>query len=428
MPLIKDRHFLVTGGSGYLGAEFIETLLSNGAFVTSLASLKMPINHPRLHSIQWRLEGGTKELSKLIMNQNFPAPEALFHLAHSWKNLVNDNGEQINLVGSIALYEWAKNNKIRFVFASSVSSREGALNHYGKIKYQAEQLMEFPIAVVARIGLVYGGKQTSQWGLLCKLVGKTRLLPMVDPWVRVQPIHISEVVNGLITIGVGENISRKVYVLASNKDMAFGEFLCKISEQLYSRKLVVVPVSGGAILLLLNLIPNCLLNTAAIKDRVLGLMGIKKIDNREDLIELDLNISDVTLESNKKTPSLEIRREAHLLMGSILKKSPSTDSIDRYQKAIELFHYNKPYKFPFWVANSSLARLIEPLPWGIESNANATELLARFNLALAILESGEGASLIYNYKSNKSNRLSCLKVCLIEAIAFPFRWLYWKIW
>jgi len=427
MPLIKGKHFLVTGGSGYLGAEFIETLLSREAFVTLLTTSEMLIQNPRLHSIQWRLEGGSKELSELILNRNFPAPEALFHLAHSWINPVNDSGEQINLVGSIALYEWAKNNKIRFIFASSASSREGALNHYGKIKYQAEQLMEFPNAVVARIGLVYGGKQTSQWGLLCKLVGKTRLLPMVDPWVRVQPIHIGEVVDGLITIGVGENISHKVYVLASNKDMAFGEFLCKISEQLYSRKLIVVPVPGRAILLLLDLIPNFFLNTAAIKDRVLGLMGIKRIDNHIDLVELNLKIGEVKIESNKQARSLDIRREAHLIMEGILKKSPSTDSIDRYQKAIELFYYNKPYNFPFWVVNSSLARLIEPLPWGVESNAKATELLARFNLALAILESGEGASLIYNYKSNKSNRLSCLKVCLIEAIAFPFRWLYWKI-
>jgi NADH dehydrogenase len=193
------------------------------------------------------------------------------------------------------LYQWAKEKNIKFIFASSVSAREGALNIYGKIKYLIEKSIDMPDAVIARIGLVYGGRNLSQWGLLCNLIGKTRILPMVDPWVRVQPIHVEKVIEGIICIATQKNLSRKIYTLATNKDISFGDFLKLISEQKFQRSLRIVPIPSKFIFNFLKLVPANFIDTAAIKDRVLGLVGITKVNNIEELKELNLDIGDIKI-------------------------------------------------------------------------------------------------------------------------------------
>jgi len=424
---IEGVHFLVTGGSGYLGQHLVDELLLKGSYVTLLTSSKIEFTHPRLRKVSWNLYFKSYEKFSLYFDNNFPSPFALIHLAHSWSNAKDQKGESINLVGTLMLYQWAKEKNIKFIFASSVSAREGALNIYGKIKYLIEKSIDMPDAVIARIGLVYGGRNLSQWGVLCNLIGKTRILPMVDPWVRVQPIHVEKVIEGIICIATQKNLSRKIYTLATNKDISFGDFLKLISEQKFQRSLRIVPIPSKFIFNFLKLIPKNFIDAAVIKDRVLGLVGITKVNNIEELKELNLEIGDIELSNGVEFADKRIAIEAIWVMKSIVNKHPNSASIKKYVLAIKEYHQGKPYQFPFWAISPFFLRFIEPLPFGNTDNIKAMDLLERFNWALGILESGETAPMVYNYTTSKGNGPILLCVFLSEIVSLPVRWLYWKI-
>ena len=424
---IEGMHFLVTGGRGYLGQHLVDELLLRGSYVTLLASSQIEFFHSRLRKVSWNLSCKNHELFTLNFDSEFPGPVVLIHLAHSWSNVIDEKGHSINLVGTLALYEWAKEKNIKFIFASSISAREGALNIYGKIKFLIEKSLDAPDAVIARIGLVYGGRKLSQWGFLCNLVGKTRILPMVDPWVRVQPIHVEEVIEGLICISTQENLSKKIYTLAASKDISFGNFLKLISEQKFHRHLLIAPVSSKFIFTLLKLVPANFINTAAIKDRILGLVGITTVNNIEDLKELNLEVGDIKISDPVELADELIANEAIFIMKSIVNKRPNSSSIEKYVLAIKHYHEGRLYQFPFWAINSFLIRFIEPLPFVNARNTKASDLLDRFNLALGILESGESSPLVYNYTSSQSSKAALLCLFISEMVFLPIRWLYWKL-
>lgn len=296
----------------------------------------------------------------------------------------------------------------------------------GKVKFLIEKSLDLPNTVIAKIGLIYGGKKLSQWGMLCKLVGRTRILPMVDPWVRVQPIPVEKVIEGLICIAIRDRLPRKIYTLATNNDISFGDFLKLISEQAFHRPLLIVPIPSKLIFYIISLVPENFINTAAIKDRILGLIGIKKVNNIEELNELNLSIGGIEIFEDIELTQEKIINEAILVMTSITNKRPSASSIEKYVLAIKQFHHGAPYRFPFWMVTPFFLRLIEPLPFGNMKNTKAGELLDRFNLALGILESGESANQVYNYTSGNSNIVFIAFILIIEAVLLPIRWAYWR--
>jgi hypothetical protein len=177
----------------------------------------------------------------------------------------------------------------------------------------------------------------------------------------------------------------------------------------------------------MKLVPNKLIDVSNIQERIYGLVGIKNLENKEDLKELNLTIGKVNIFNWTNGTEIKLAREASLLMKSILNKSPSIDSIEKYVFAIKDYHQGRPYIFPFWVVTPILLRFIEPLPFGHLKNKNASELLSRFNLALGILESGEAAGIVYNYAGRRYNRLTALNALILEILFFPIRWLYWKV-
>jgi hypothetical protein len=138
----------------------------------------------------------------------FEGVTAVIYLAHSWNSDVEHRAFSANInlsdVEKLARAAFAAGVP-RFVLASTTSARRQALNAYGKIKFAIEELLlALPAATgrvsSARIGLVYGGPDRGQYGLLLKLLRLTPVLPMVDLTRNVQPIYFDEVVAGLLAL------------------------------------------------------------------------------------------------------------------------------------------------------------------------------------------------------------------------------------
>ena len=114
---IRGKHFLVTGGSGYLGQNLVGELLLRGSFVTLLTSSEVTLSHHRLRKVKWNLYFKDHELEDLKFDNNFPDPIAVIHLAHSWTNALDEEGRYINLIGTLNLHKWAQERNIKFIFA-----------------------------------------------------------------------------------------------------------------------------------------------------------------------------------------------------------------------------------------------------------------------------------------------------------------------
>jgi nucleoside-diphosphate-sugar epimerase len=236
------EHIILTGASGYIGSEVVRRAISRGYKVTALTAKLHLFNDANYREIHWSLGVDlTKEALLYNLPNNWPAPTSIIHLAHDWLDREIGFGN-INYIGTSKLIDLSREiNLKRFVFASSVSSRLEALNAYGKIKYLCEQLITHPIGLVARIGLVYGGSEGSQWGGICKLLsGHFNFIPMVDPGTQVQPIHVMETADALLCLTSLVNPSKSMYCVAANQSMSFGSFLKLIARIKLQKKIALI--------------------------------------------------------------------------------------------------------------------------------------------------------------------------------------------
>ena len=393
-------HLIITGGSGYIGSEFIKSALSQSFYVTSLGRSNFHIEHPRIQYLNWNL--GDKDLNRSINlgSKSFPRPTALVHMAHVWgeEYALSKN---LNIKGTRLLIEQLKKIGIhRFIFASSISAREHALNDYGKIKFAIEKIVSDSGGLVARIGLVYGGPESSQWGTLIKLVRKTSVLPMVCSDNPVYPISCEEVSKGLLRLIELEHPKKSIYFLAASNSIPFKKFLKSIAMLKFSKKLIIIPVPAIVILAIANLFDKTSLRRYLDKEKVLGLMGLVEIDSGEDLLEINLLLEDFEskLSNYKKKRNLLIL-EGFILMRAILGENPSTKSLRLYQMGVKEQLKNAPLEglrisgFLKWLQLLDISFT----PRNVK-NLHSDLLGDRIKLALMILEYQKSSKFVYRYE------------------------------
>ncbi|WP_261334219.1 NAD-dependent epimerase/dehydratase family protein [Rhizobium leguminosarum] len=222
---------------------------------------------------------------------------AVVHLAHSWATPPEAAEEKnINISGTVKLAEAAKAAGVpRFVFASSTSSRQEALNVYGRTKFRIEQrLAASPAALIvriARIGLVYGGQQTAMYGLMAKLAALSPILPMIGLNRKVQPIHLDEVAAGLLALAT-EDQQPQTFVLAQEKPMSFAAWLRILRRSQGKGNLHFIPIPLAAALFACRMTKLLPLIPSVDPERVLGLAGAAPMESGESLRLLKLNLAD----------------------------------------------------------------------------------------------------------------------------------------
>jgi NADH dehydrogenase len=251
---------LVTGAHGYIGARLTEKLREAGHDVVTLCN--------------WRLG------EAVTFN---PAPHAIIHLAHDWKN------DDANLRGTALLLSASRSAGVkRLVLASSVAARPDALNRYGRVKAAIEATLTGPGEVAARIGMVYGGEPRAQWGMLTRLA-KLPILPMLYPGAQVQPIHLDDLVEGLMRLATRERLEGRSYTLAG-APVAFGEFLRRLGRIRFGRAPLLIPIPSGLALALVDLAARVPGLPKVDRERILGLAGIRTQDSAGALAELSLRL------------------------------------------------------------------------------------------------------------------------------------------
>ncbi|MBY5815040.1 NAD(P)-dependent oxidoreductase [Rhizobium leguminosarum] len=272
---------IITGSTGYIGARLAAMARERGFDVVELG---------RRPGAKWRIgdEPAASDLEGGV---------AVVHLAHSWATPPEAAEEKnINISGTVKLAEAAKAAGVpRFVFASSTSSRQEALNVYGRTKFRIEQrLAASPAALIvriARIGLVYGGQQTAMYGLMAKLAALSPILPMIGLNRKVQPIHLDEVAAGLLALAT-EDQQPQTFVLAQEKPMSFAAWLRILRRSQGKGNLHFIPIPLAAALFACRMTKLLPLIPSVDPERVLGLAGAAPMESGESLRLLKLNLAD----------------------------------------------------------------------------------------------------------------------------------------
>lgn len=313
---MRAHHLIVTGGGGYIGARLVERALLEGRSVTMLGRRAGP---PGTDHAPWAL------------GDPFPADlhpadgAALVHLAHDWRA-----GDEDNVAGTQLLFDGARDAGVTTrVFISSQSARPDALNRYGRMKWVTEQ--RIADATSLRVGLVYGGPRKAMYGLLCRLA-RLPVLPMIEPARMVQPIHLDEVVRGVLTAADGR--ARGVLALAGSEPIAFGDVLKALARAYGGSRLPIVPVPLRLALLACKMSEHTPLLPTIDKERVLGLAGTEPIDSALDLVRLGVAVEPMPLRLPREPAGRRaVLREAHLFLryAGVL---PTPALLRRYARAL----------------------------------------------------------------------------------------------
>ena len=407
------RHVIVTGGTGYIGRRVAEAALAGGCAVTVLSRSAVGLPHGTLHRA-WTLGA---PLPGGALDDALPAAaQAVIPLAHDWRNpgiTAADEGG-LNAAGTRVLLESCRRAGVgRFVFVSSQSARADAANIYGRVKWAIEQMLDGPGEVAARVGLVYGGPPRAMFALLCKLTALAPVLPMIDPWREVQPIHIDEVSAGLLLMA---DASGSGWIgLASPSPLAFGAFLKLLAREFHGKSLPIIPVPLRLALLACAITARVPFLPTVDRERVLGLAGTRVIDTAEQLRTLGLTIVPVEAGLRREPGSRKaILSEGRALLRYILGARPEPMLLRRYARSIAASGGGALGLSGLYRAAPMLLRLADPL-------GDRTPLAQRLRLASTLAETSRQGECTLA-KGSRAGRLAGLAGQLtLDMLALPLR-------
>lgn len=413
------KHVIITGGCGYIGSRLIDVLLSRGVHVTTIG--RSPVNTiaPSYRHFTWQFRTSIPEHA-FKTGSKWPEITTIIHLAHVWDAEGNEE-DDINLQALKDLLEVSRRRGIsRFMFISSVSSRQDAMNRYGRVKFSCESLLNLTSEFPVRVGLVYGGAKRNIWKSYLKMAAAP-ILPMVCVNKIVQPIYIDDLADGLYRLANIKEIKPSLIILGDNKGVTFGQFLKTVATYKFQKRLLILPLPTSLVRFSISIISRMPFGPNLEQERLDGLIGLPFLKSETSLAQLDLKLR--ALNEGLKLEPHEHRKqlllEARTLMASITdsKKRPYLERC--YAKSVMRYEFKSALRLPFWAhAFPSLLGILEPFK-------HTTLLKERLDLTLKVLEADTSTTTkIYRYSKgdNKFIIFGILaSIFLRESMFLPIR-------
>ena len=344
----------------------------------------------------------------------------MVHLAHHWaSDRLNGTGPgNANLIGAEVLARTAREAGVpRVVFASTNSARPEALNAYGQIKFATEErLRALPRSegriFFARIGLVYGGPERAQYGLMCRLA-TLPILPMIGLDREVQPIHLDEVCDGLLALALDPPAGRPTGVLAGPTPVTFGNWLRMLRRARHGRRLLLIPVPIAFALKACDWSKALSFVPTVDRERVLGLAGAAPMPSAADLAALHLSLRDPARALMDSRPArrrllAESAALLHYVTGTRVRSSGVVIRLARALRRDPALTRALPWLAVRWPA---LLRLLEPVRPGMHH-----ALSRRLHLAAMVAE-----TLPPQPPSRAPWWLTIVVQSALETVVLPFR-------
>lgn len=212
----KKKNILITGGVGFIGTNLAKKLTAEGHNVISIDDYSFGKKENEIQNVKY-INDDITNIAHLT-----DSIDLCYHLAA--KARVQPSFEdpvdyfRVNVTGTMKVMEWAKENKVKVVYAGSSSKHFSPEDSpYAMYKFLGEQICKlyrksYGIkAEIARFYNVYGPRENRDEkygnviGIWTTKAMKGDPLPIVgDGMQRRDFTHVNDIVDGLIKIGFSD--------------------------------------------------------------------------------------------------------------------------------------------------------------------------------------------------------------------------------
>lgn len=220
------RGTFVTGAGGFIGKTLVERLtMTPGQHIKILTRTK---------TVQRLANRQIEEVvGDLLKPETYQAAlegcDTVVHLAAATGRVAAGECERVNVEGTRKLLQACKAAGVRrFLHVSTIAAGYSNQRYYpyAQTKTKAEAVVkESGLEFVIIRPTVVLGEKSPIWKTLSRIAGLSVIpMPQGRP-VRVQPIHVDDVVRGIERLLVGDRFKGEVLELGGPRPMAFREFL-----------------------------------------------------------------------------------------------------------------------------------------------------------------------------------------------------------
>ena len=333
----KQMKIVVTGATGYIGQRFTKKVKSRPENEV-IAAGRIDTGVGRSFLFFDFFSDITAKLP--------PDIKWVVHLATNTSSIATQN-EKIEILAAKSLLEEAKRVGARFLFLSSQTAREDAPTQYGKTKWAIEQEVMASDGVVVRPGQVYGGRPAGLFGEMVDLVERLPVLPAFLPEPKLQPIHLDDLVAGMLSIVEQNDIPSNIYCLGSATPISFTSFLNSIASVRLRKHRLFVPIPAGMALFGARVWGAKATGKIRI-DQLKSLFNLPQMDTSKDLAKLGIKLRSLSSGMHRSGNAQRrlIGLEANTLFYYLLLEKPKSSVIRRYIRAIETLQQGQALSLP----------------------------------------------------------------------------------
>jgi NADH dehydrogenase len=367
---------VVTGATGYVGRPLVQAAVARGWHVVA-ASRTAPTD-PEVPWIPYRLEDD-------LAGDLFPHGATVMHLAADTRG-GSAAGNEMEVAAAQRLLDLARERQLRVIYVSSQAARSDAPTAYGRTKWQVEQRVLQAGGRVVRPGLVYGGRPGGLYRKLLDQVEGAIALPALLPAPRVQPIHVADLVEGMLRIIEHDDLPAHEFNLAAPEPVSFTAFLRVLAAVRLRRRRAFVPMPAAFLTPVVHA-ANRILGRTYEAERVRSLVDLPSLACVDSLAALELRLRPLASGMHRSGSDRRRRllQEGRGLISYLLGERARGLLARRYARAIETLRDGVPAGVPERLLDwpGCLAALDSR---ALLQSAGADELSWRFDAATALAE------------------------------------------
>ena len=252
----KKKNILITGGVGFIGTNLVEKLSAEGHNVISIDDYSFGKKENEIQNVRYIND----DITNIALLTD--SIDICYHLAA--KARVQPSFEdpvdyfRVNVTGTMKVMEWAKENKVKVVYAGSSSKHFSPEDSpYAMYKFLGEQICKlyrksYGIkAEIARFYNVYGPRENRDEkygnviGIWTTKAMKGDPLPIVgDGMQRRDFTHVNDIVDGLIKIGFSDISQEDGWELGTGNNYSVNE-LFNMFKLKFGSESVFIPDQPG---------------------------------------------------------------------------------------------------------------------------------------------------------------------------------------
>ena len=319
---------MVTGASGLVGRELVETLVASGKSVQAWQRRAPGVP---IAGVDYRsFELGSPHNDEI--ERALAGVDVFIHCAWDLRVATWEDIERVNVRGSVAWFEAAARAGVKkLIFVSTVSAYDGCQSMYGRSKLGVEASVAQLGGVSVRPGIVHGDPNAGVYGRLYKSTDGA-VIPLIDGGhQRMLTVHKQDLARAInFLIDHFDRWRGRVVSLGHPRLVTMRQLLERIARS-RGRQVRFVPVPGSAVMMALRTAEKMGVQLQFRSDSLVTLRGPAPVVDEKVLAEIAVPMRSFDDALPVAAPSAECDALSRYFVG---RNCPSGVA-DRYTRAVQ---------------------------------------------------------------------------------------------